>query len=370
MAGEVAKERVLINPGNRKRKNRRITNNVRKTKKRLTLKQKLHFGTARQRVAAKLALKSSRGSGHRKRTNNAGTRRTLRKAVKAGKGYTAKARYKMRESVRRSSAPGWRGVRHKNVGEILSVALNSGTKRKNTGKRRKVNNMAKSRKRVLAGKKAARTRARRRNRNPGRRRAAHHSYTHRRRTRRRSVASNPSPRRRYSRRRNTGYHRRRNTGRRRNPGMLGGAMGKAVGFIGGAAITKIITDRLPAALNTGFIGYISTALVALVSGKVIGKIAKSASLGTDMVIGGMAYLVLRVIQDMFPNFANSLPFGLKGMGLIAPSNFYTPQVNLNGSMSSFVRPAGVPAAIPVAAGMRGLGNLEQRQSLRRVGRMG
>ena len=46
----------------------------------------------------------------------------------------------------------------------------------------------------------------------------------------------------------------------------------------------------------------------------------------------------------------------RGLGLIASSNFYVPQVNLPGSMASFVTPAGIPV---VAVGQKsGLGQTE------------
>lgn len=157
-------------------------------------------------------------------------------------------------------------------------------------------------------------------------------------------------------------HNPRRMGRRRNPGMFGGTFGKVMGVIGGAAVTKVVTDKLPTALNGGFVGYLSTAVVAMLQGKLIGKVLKNPSLGQDMTIGGFTYLAIRVVNDFMPSL--SLPFGLsggRGMGLLAPSSFYLPQVNAPGSMSNFVVPAGIPVAS--ATGMRGLG------SARRVGRV-
>ena len=39
----------------------------------------------------------------------------------------------------------------------------------------------------------------------------------------------------------------------------------------------------------------------------------------------------------------------RGLGLITRSNFYVPQVNLPGSMATFVTPAGIPIPVAVAA---------------------
>jgi hypothetical protein len=89
-----------------------------------------------------------------------------------------------------------------------------------------------------------------------------------------------------------------------------------------------------------------------------------------MVVGGLTYLALRLIQDFLPNLGGSL--GLSGMGLIAPSSFYVPQVNVRGSMSRFLVPPGVPTVQVVKSGMHGLqvnavggGRMGQR----RMGRM-
>ena len=64
--------------------------------------------------------------------------------------------------------------------------------------------------------------------------------------------------------------------------------------------------------------------------------------------------------------------GCGGLGLITPSNSFVPQVNLPGSMASFVTPAGIPAPVVVpASGMKGLGAqpLVGLRSIRRMGRM-
>src|SRR5215472_3086607 len=43
------------------------------------------------------------------------------------------------------------------------------------------------------------------------------------------------------------------------------------------------------------------------------------------------------------------------LGLISSSSFYVPQVNLTGSMASFVTPAGIPVVAPPPAKLKGLG---------------
>jgi len=54
------------------------------------------------------------------------------------------------------------------------------------------------------------------------------------------------------------------------------------------------------------------------------------------------------------------------LGLIAPSSFYVPQVNMPGSMSTFQVPSAIPSMVAASGGMHGLGMTRGR----RVGRMG
>jgi len=109
-----------------------------------------------------------------------------------------------------------------------------------------------------------------------------------------------------------------------------GGFGTAVQIVGGAFVTKFVTEMLTSAsptLATGIPSYIATAVVAVLQGKAIGKLLKNPSLGKNMTTGGFVYLSLRLAQDFLPSFG--LPFRL---GLVGPSSFYTPQVPLNGNM--------------------------------------
>lgn len=349
----------LANPGKKRKVSTKNTRNrVRFTNpKRLTLKQKLHFGSKRQRAAAKVAL-----SGHRRRSNLGKKKKGLTvssmKALAFGGSYQRKQAAKQRRFMKYGPKP--KPKRESNIGEILTYRFPNPSNRK----RRKVTNMAKSHRR------------RRRATNPS---------TRRRRVYRRRTNPTPFARAHRRRRRNSpkvvvryrNPNRRRHYSRRRNPGgvtgMFGGRVGKVLGVLGGATVTKLISDRLPLGLNTGFMGYISTAVVAILQGKLVGKVAKSPALGDDMVIGGFTYLAIKVINDLFPSFGTALPFGLKGMGLLGRSNFYVPQVNKRGSMGQFLVPPGIPAPVMVAAGgMHGItGNAQGggRMGLRRMGRV-
>ena len=166
------------------------------------------------------------------------------------------------------------------------------------------------------------------------------------------------------RRANPGSYRRRRHVGRRNPGMLTGTAMSVVGVVGGAAVTKLIADRLPSQLQTGVLGYLSTGLTAVILGWGVGKFAKKPALGNMMMIGGLTYVGLRILQDFLPGVMSISPFALsggRGMGLIGPSSFYTPQVNQPGNMGAFVVPSSVMGALPSPAAMSGLGRRGARQ---------
>ena len=346
----IGKPVTLVNPGKRKR---------------LTVLQKLHFGTARQRAAAKARLSGKRHNPTKYKRIGA-NRKEKRSRSHAQQEYHAKRR--ARRLTRRFSGT------QQNVGEIITIRplTNSGTVRIYKKKRRttKVKNMArKSSKRRLAGLKAARTRKRR----MSARRSSHRTNPgHRRRSyrRRRAVTNYAAPRRRRSHRRRIGNPgvRRRRRGGYRNPGMLTGDFGTALQIIAGAFVTNFAAGFLPSGLNSGVPGYIAIALIAMLQGKAVGKLLKNPRLGNNMVIGGYVYLAVKIANDFFPSLGLGLS-GMRGLGIIGPSSFWTPQVPVMGSMGNFVQPGMLRGAIASAAppqtatGMRGLG------SVRRIGRM-
>lgn len=339
--------------------------NPAKKKRKLSPLQKLFFGSKRQRAAVA----------------NSGKARK----VKAGR-----------------RTPKRRKRRLRNVGEILTISLpglNPGTRKRRKTKAtmpkrrrrtyKRVANSSRRRTRRNYGTKTGRAWSqygnsrrlyrghiasasevreakgtRKRRKNPGTKRRRNYTMARRRRytRRRRTVMSNPMRRRRRynpSRRRRVVHHRRH---RRSNPGFMsgGGTVMKIAGVIGGAALTKIISDRIPV---SGFMSYVTTGIVATLQGKLVGKITKNAALGNNMMTGGFLYLALKVLGDYVPSLR--LPFGLNGMGMLGPSSFYTPQVPMNGSMGSFQLPpivARAIASVPVQTGMHGLAQ-------RRTGRM-
>jgi hypothetical protein len=175
------------------------------------------------------------------------------------------------------------------------------------------------------------------------------------------------------RRRHYYMHNRR---RRRNPGFTSGKGGAVVGILAGAAITKFATGMLPSNFMTGWTGMIATGVTAVVAGQVGGRVMKNRQFGNWITIGGFLIVALEVLNQFMPQL--QLPFGLStgtsGLGLISSSNYYVPQVNMPGSMASFVTPAGITAALPVvpASGMHGIGGPQFApglRTMRRIGRM-
>jgi hypothetical protein len=325
----ISKVRRLVNPGHRRK---------------LSPLQKLFFGSKRQRAAV------------RARRSNAG-RNSFRKFKKRMKavGYTPVKNKKFTRFGTR---------KHRNVGSIVTVwplgHMNPGRIRKSG--RKSV--------RIIINKGAKRMARRRRNPWPftrTKRRGRRKSYRVRaRRAYGRAKKYVTRTYRKAARRLGVVHHRRRrsNPGRRRyyrrNPGMLSGTAGRVVGVVGGVAATKLLMGFVPAQFSTGIIGYLVAGGVAYAQGMAVGKVSKNTQLGNDFMIGGFAYVVSKILNDFFPTFGAY--GGISGMGLIGGSSFYTPQVNLPGSMGSFVVPSAVMGAFPAPANA-GVGRL------RRTGRL-
>ena len=276
---------------------------VNPAKRHLSLKQKLHFGTSRQRVAAKLALRS-RGKPKRK---------TLHRKV----------------------------TRENPIGTIITLGMNPGKvgnmkrRRRNSSKRRATprrNPVVRRRRRVA------------RRSNPFT--VVHHRLRSRRRNPSRVV---------YASRR-----RRFNPRRRRNPDLRSTGT-KVLGIIGGAALTKLVTAMLPASFQTGILKYIGTGIVALGLGWGVNKFGHSPTLAENVTAGGLTLLGLEILSDLVPGIAAYSGLSVSGMGnVLASSSFYSPQVNSGNSMTRFITPAGVTMAMPAISakkGLKGMGRL-------------
>lgn len=322
----LVRTRRLANPARRRAKRR-----VNAGKKRMTLKQKLHFGTARQRAVARLSLRGRKVNPSIRRVKNGSRKRVAKGTAR----YAKTLRYKKTSKGFYKNPR--RRKRRKNIGEIVSISLaglNPGRKRRrNTG-------MAKRRRRA---RRVVAHRRRRRVMNPAprRRRRTRRVSSHRRRR-------NPVMRMRINPRRRRRSAVRRVHHRRRNPGIGGVSTGivyKALGVIGGAIGSKYVTQLALGGNNTGYMGYAGNLVASIALGWAAGKVTKNKELGTMVVIGGVAALTLRVLQDMTPlgNYVNLSLAGVGkggdlGLGIIQDSSFPVPQVAVPGSMTKFITP--------------------------------
>lgn len=373
MPGQVLKKRRLVNPGRRRR---------------MTPAQIRFFGTKRQKAAL--------------RRNRGGIGSVSRKAFRRGGEGTRSARYRYKaesHARRRTEREDRGGYVRRNQGGIISQAehaaarairsveraaedaihsvtgaVNPGRRRRNVGeiltvipanpgRKRRKNRMAavRKRRRVVHNRRHNRTRNRRHNRAMARR----HN--------RRSM--NPKVIVRYRNRRHN-RHYNRGGRRRRNPDVFGQDIGPAVGIVAGmlatGAGTKALSNVLP---TTGLMAVLSTAGVGAGIGFMVSRVNRR--FGGQMILGGLVLAVWELISQYFP--ALTLPFGVTatatpvtttsgGMGLLTSSNFFVPQVNIPGSMATFVAPAAIPAPVVVSgAKMSGLG--QYPRTMRRTGRL-
>lgn len=290
MAQRVAR-RVIHNPG------------------RMSDKQIRFFGTAKQKAGLKRKRTARRNAGARKGGG------LFRKASK---------RHKARTRPRR--------VMRSNPGEILSLVANPATRRK--GKMAK----AHRRRKRAASNPARRTRTRRR-------KAPNSARRHRRRSR-------MNPTRTVYRTRRHARRSRRNAGRSGGTGITG-LFSNALWLVGGAVGTKMITQLVLGAKNTGIMGYIGNAVTAFGLSLLVGKLLKNPAAGKAVLSGGIVALVLRLLSDYTPlgQYTSAI-----GMGDYQVSNWVTPQRYKDALNSAEIEiPAGwAPTVISSAAPPKGM----------------
>jgi hypothetical protein len=284
-----SKRRVVVNsPGRRRSKSRR---------RNLSDKQIAIFGSKQQKAALKRRRSMARSNSHRKRSNS--VQRTIHRAKS----------YSRRKSHRR-----------KNPGDILSLVLNPGGTKK--GK-----SMAAPKRRKYRSSDRRHNRRRRSASNPHRRRR-HHSYGHR---------SNPMRRHRRIRRRNAG-------------GATGGLQSNMMMLVAGAAGffgSKVLTQAVMGASNTGVVGYFGNA-IATGGLALVAYMLKFKKAAAAILAGGVLQIAARAVTDYTPfgQFTSSL-----GVGDYQMQSFVTPQrlVDPLGSAQIEIPPAWAPQVVTTAA---------------------
>ena len=315
---------------------RRASSRKRRNPKRLSLKQKLHFGTPRQRAAAKAALSRKRKSPKRRTVAKNIRRRTVRASNPRRRRRVARAN-PVRRRRRRKANPAY----------LLHLGAVNPAPRRGSSKRRKKSNMARTKRRN--------TRRRRASANPRRRRRNSVRVIVRRRNRRRAVAVNPRRRRRhYSRRRASSNPRRRHYGRRRNPMIFGHSVSileaaKVIAAgLAGVWATQFVVGMLPANLlpQTPVTGALVNAAVAVGLGTVASMIMKGDPLvgyaigfGGLMLAGGIAATSFGFSQ-----------FGLRGLGDLVPGRFPIPMNPISAGNQMMLPPPAIASGAAAGVG--------------------
>lgn len=248
--------------------------------RRMSLKQKLHFGSARQRAAAEQSLKRSRAAKraakHRRRTN-VSIRKTKKAAKRAGKGFRRLMRHKIsrhgfgpmkpERKFRRSS-------RKHNPGEIIALTSMNPARR----------SMAKTHSK----------------------RASSHRAGHRRIHHKRQPAM---------------LHHRRHS-RRHNPGQIGNMVRTAawtgLGFFG----SMIGTQAVLGAGNTGITGYVGNAVATGILSFATHMFTKKPADSFAVGVGGVLNILRRIVSDnsLIGQYSSQL-----GMGDYLVANWWVPQ---------------------------------------------
>jgi hypothetical protein len=244
----------------------------------MSLAQKLHFGSKRQRAAAKLAMAKKRNPAKRRKRTSATRRHRRNPALVVTLGAVNPRRKAMAKRKRKNS-------RRRTV---------AAPRRRHTRRRRHVMAVANPRRRRYT---------RRRRHNP--RRAAH-----------------------YTRRRHT---------RRRNPiAIFGSSSSKDIlsmvgGGLVGVAAAKLIPRTIGSTLSgitSGmgqYGGLVLTGLSAVIAGWAAGKFV-SPTFGSAVMFGGLMQTGSVALNLFLPGFAvGGVPVALSGMGDLVPGQFVVPQ---------------------------------------------
>ena len=160
-------------------------------------------------------------------------------------------------------------------------------------------------------------------------------------------------------------HRRRRA--RRNPGRsmasgVGSYFTNSLWLIGGGLGTRLGTEAVLGAGNTGILGYGANVLTAVILGWAVGKGMKNRSAGASVTLGGILATVLRIVQEKTPfgQYAQQA-FGQSGIGDLGVGEyitgpFFQPMQIQNTQWPNQTLPAVIQnLQRPAAAPMRGIG---------------
>ena len=150
--------------------------------------------------------------------------------------------------------------------------------------------------------------------------------------------------------------------RRSNPGQVTEYAKLGLAIVGGAVGSKMATQLILSASNTGWMGYLGNLVATLALGWGASKAFKDKMISQGVVGGGIAQLAVRIISDQTP-YGSYLAGA--GVGDYQASAFLTPQRMLDArNNASLQQPnwAAAPAAVVVthsgAAAAPGVGGFD------------
>lgn len=346
--------------------------------RRMTVKQKLHFGTARQRAAARASLKRKRQPARRGNIAEGFYRDGIFHPIRGAYDYSRKrageGRPKRPGSGRFSVTP----IAGQQVHKRKPTKRGKPRRKNTSGLRVNPEYLISLGKAMASNPSSGRKRSKssmtkkRATRRP-KRKATRRNYFHRAAPRR----HNPSASRRKNRRYNS--HRR----YQRNPRVTSRIPDLIVtaGYtIGGAVGTRAITQAVLGAANTGAIGYGANAAAAFGLG-MLGRQIFGKPAGNAITVGGFVGIVLRAIQE-FTGIGKAInlqltglgDYSFAGLGRFDPMDYFVPlaSADQSGRSAASVPPdmiaRSAPRALPPAGnGVAGLGGRSRYTGTRNWG---
>lgn len=136
-------------------------------------------------------------------------------------------------------------------------------------------------------------------------------------------------------------------------GQVGGLVKTGIAVVGGAVGSKLATQMVLGASNTGVFGYLGNAVATGLLSWGAGAFMRDKAISQGILLGGTVQIILRAISDFTP-FGQAL--SLSGLGDYQVSNFATPQWLPNGLKSANPAvPAGWGGGSAVAVNSSGAG---------------
>ena len=133
---------------------------------------------------------------------------------------------------------------------------------------------------------------------------------------------------------------------------MGNLIMQAVGVAGGAIGSKMLTQIVLGASNTGFMGYLGNAVATALLGWGAHAVSKSKDLSSSIIVGGATQILIRMMTDLTP-FGQAVAG--TGLGDYQVANFWMPPRLASPSTATYATDW-APAPAVAAAAAPGLGS--------------